>query len=142
MLIAIGAWTLPLLWRAAAVQPGPLQLSRPGRSGLHGYDPYSTAFSVSTTTCPPTSTRPGQNTPAPYGPLFILVPSGRADHRAEHVVGVVAMRMTMCVGLVLLCWALASGWPSASVAADRALWFGAANPLVLAYLVGGGTTTC
>jgi alpha-1,6-mannosyltransferase len=48
------------------------------------------------------------------------------------------MRMTMCVGLVLLCWALPRLADRLGGRPIGALWFGAANPFVLLYLVGGG----
>jgi alpha-1,6-mannosyltransferase len=54
------------------------------------------------------------------------------------VVGVIAMRATLCVGMVLLCWALPRLARLLGGSPPVALWLGAANPLVLLYLVGGG----
>jgi alpha-1,6-mannosyltransferase len=51
-----------------------------------------------------------QNTPAPYGPLFILVAKAWAwvtiQAGPNMVLGVIGMRLIMCIGLGLLIWTL------------------------------------
>jgi len=139
MLVAIGAWTLPLLCAPPLFSRDLFSYLAQGDLALHGYDPYTYGVSVLNDHLSANVDPAWQNTPAPYGPLFILVAKAVVLITGQStVVGVVAMRMTMCVGLVLLCWALPRLAERLGGRPTVALWFGAANPLVLAYLVGGG----
>src|SRR6201992_1800599 len=48
-----------------------------------------------------------QNTPAPYGPLFILAAKIIAMIAGERLIlGVILMRLVLMIGLVLVVWAL------------------------------------
>jgi alpha-1,6-mannosyltransferase len=139
MLIAIGAWALPLLFAPPLFSRDLFSYLAQGDLALHGYDPYTYGVSVLNDHLSANVDPAWQNTPAPYGPLFILVAKAVVLITGQStVVGVVALRMTMCVGLVLLCWALPRLAERLGGRPTVALWFGAANPLVLAYLVGGG----
>ncbi len=139
MLIAIGAWALPLLFAPPLFSRDLFSYLAQGDLALHGYDPYMYGVSVLNDHLSANVDPAWQNTPAPYGPLFILVAKAVVLITGQStVVGVVALRMTMCVGLVLLCWALPRLAERLGGRPTVALWFGAANPLVLAYLVGGG----
>jgi alpha-1,6-mannosyltransferase len=139
MLIAIGAWALPLLFAPPLFSRDLFSYLAQGDLALHGYDPYTYGVSVLNDHLSANVDPAWQNTPAPYGPLFILVAKAVVLITGQStLVGVVAMRMTMCVGLVLLCWALPRLASRLGGRPTVALWFGAANPLVLAYLVGGG----
>lgn len=137
--IAIAAWVLPLLFAPPLFSRDLFSYLAQGDLGLHGYDPYSYGVSVLNDHLSANVDPAWQNTPAPYGPLFILLAKSVVLVTGQStIVGVLAMRAMMCAGLVLLCWALPrladrlGGRPSVS------LWFGAANPFVLVYLVGGG----
>jgi alpha-1,6-mannosyltransferase len=110
-----------------------------GDLALHGFDPYQFGVSVLNDHLSANVDPTWQNTPTPYGPLFVLLAKSVVLITGQDtILGVVAMRMTMCVGLVLLCWALPRLACRLGGSPTVALWFGAANPVVLTYLVGGG----
>jgi alpha-1,6-mannosyltransferase len=79
------------------------------------------------------------HTPAPYGPLFLLV-SGRAADAADGrlMVAVGLLRVAAVLGFVTL--ALLIPRLAAAYGGDptQAQWLVAANPFLLAHLVGGG----
>jgi alpha-1,6-mannosyltransferase len=79
-----------------------------------------------------------RDTPAPYGPLFLLM--GRAITALtgnDIVFGVLAHRVLALAGLALIIWALPRLAQRCGLDAGLALWLGAANPLVLFHLVSG-----
>ncbi|MER7005040.1 polyprenol phosphomannose-dependent alpha 1,6 mannosyltransferase MptB [Dactylosporangium sp. NPDC000555] len=79
-----------------------------------------------------------QNTPAPYGPLFLRGAAAVVNLTGEHVVyGVWAFRLIALAGVALVVLCLPAIATRFGVPAQRALWFGALNPLVLLHLVAG-----
>jgi alpha-1,6-mannosyltransferase len=139
MLVAIAVWVLPLLLAPPLFSRDLFSYLAQGDLALHGFDPYSYGVSVLNDHLSANVDPAWQNTPAPYGPLFILVAKSVVLLTGQStVVGVITMRATMCVGLVLLCWALPRLAEQLGGQPTVALWFGAANPFVLIYLVGGG----
>jgi hypothetical protein len=79
-----------------------------------------------------------QDTPAPYGPVFLRVASAIAGVTGEHTVaGVWAMRLVALAGVALAVGCLPGLAARFGVPAQRALWFGALNPLLLLHLVAG-----
>ncbi|MCP9986669.1 polyprenol phosphomannose-dependent alpha 1,6 mannosyltransferase MptB [Streptomyces sudanensis] len=76
------------------------------------------------------------DTPAPYGPAFLLLAKAVAVTAAGHVVpAVLGMRVLAVAALALLFWALLRFAPRR--AAAGALWLGALNPLLLVHVIGG-----
>lgn len=139
MLITIGAWVAPLLLAPPLSSRDMFSYLAQGDLALHGYDPYQYGVSVLNDQLSANVDPIWQNTPAPYGPLFILVAKCVVLVTGQHTIaGVLAMRATMCLGLVLLCWSLPRLADRLGGRPTVALWFGVANPLVLVYLVGGG----
>ncbi|HEY4459638.1 MAG TPA: polyprenol phosphomannose-dependent alpha 1,6 mannosyltransferase MptB [Pseudonocardiaceae bacterium] len=139
VLVAIAAWTVPLLFAPALFSRDLYLYLAQGDLGLRGFNPYTNGVSVLNDTLSHNVDAIWQNTPAPYGPLFVLLTKGVVLFTGQHVeIGIVLLRCVFCVGLVLLCWALPRLAKALGGDPVVALWFGAANPLVLAYLVGGG----
>ncbi|HEX4722358.1 MAG TPA: polyprenol phosphomannose-dependent alpha 1,6 mannosyltransferase MptB [Pseudonocardiaceae bacterium] len=139
VLVAIAFWVLPLLLAPPLFSRDLFSYLAQGDLALHGFDPYSYGVSVLNDHLSANVDPAWQNTMAPYGPLFVLVAKAVVLVTGQStIVGVLAMRATMCVGLVLLCWALPRLATQLGGRPTVALWFGAANPLVLVYLVGGG----
>jgi alpha-1,6-mannosyltransferase len=139
VLVAIAAWTVPLLFAPALFSRDLYLYLAQGDLGLHGFNPYTNGVSVLNDTLSHNVDAIWQNTPAPYGPLFVLLTKGIVLFTGQHVeIGLVLLRCVFCIGLVLLCWALPRLAGALGGNPVVALWFGAANPLVLAYLVGGG----
>jgi alpha-1,6-mannosyltransferase len=79
-----------------------------------------------------------RNTPAPYGPLFLMIGRSITDLTDKDVLlGVLAYRIVALAGLAMIVWALPRLARRVGADPDRALWWGAANPLVLLHVVGG-----
>ncbi|MFG2822433.1 polyprenol phosphomannose-dependent alpha 1,6 mannosyltransferase MptB [Kitasatospora sp. NPDC048365] len=79
-----------------------------------------------------------RHTPAPYGPLFLLM--ARAAHGwagSDPVVGLIALRVTALVGTLALVALLPRLARACRVAPQTALWLGALNPLLLLHLIAG-----
>ncbi|MGQ0574772.1 MAG: polyprenol phosphomannose-dependent alpha 1,6 mannosyltransferase MptB [Pseudonocardia sp.] len=79
-----------------------------------------------------------QNTPAPYGPLFlwvgrIMIPFAEDD----LLLGVVAHRALALAGLGLIVWALLRLGRRFGADPAVVVWLGVANPMVLFHLVSG-----
>lgn len=139
VLFAVGAWTLPLLIAPPLFSRDLFTYLAQGDLALHGLNPYHYGVSVLDDRLSANVDPTWQNTPTPYGPLFLLVAKSVVLITGQStVVGVIAMRATLCVGMVLLCWALPRLAQRLGGSPPVALWLGAANPLVLLYLVGGG----
>ncbi|WP_433608504.1 polyprenol phosphomannose-dependent alpha 1,6 mannosyltransferase MptB [Dactylosporangium sp. CA-139114] len=79
-----------------------------------------------------------QNTPAPYGPLFLRAAAAVVSLTGEHVMlGVWAFRLIALAGVALVVLCLPGIAARVGVPPQRALWFGALNPLLLLHLVAG-----
>jgi len=139
MLVTVGVWVLPLLLAPPLFSRDMYSYLAQGDLALHGFDPYTYGVSVLNDHLSANVDPAWQDTPAPYGPLFILVAKAIVLITGQStIVGVLAMRAVMVAGLVLLCWALPRLAEALGGRPTVALWLGAANPLVLVYLVGGG----
>jgi alpha-1,6-mannosyltransferase len=79
-----------------------------------------------------------RDTPAPYGPLFLLLGRGITALTGDDIVlGLFAHRALALVGLGMIIWALPRLAARCGLDRGLALWLGAANPLVLFHLVSG-----
>jgi alpha-1,6-mannosyltransferase len=79
-----------------------------------------------------------QQTPAPYGPIFLRAAAGVASlSRADIVLGVLGMRLVALIGVGLLVAFLPRLARACGVAPSAALWLGTLNPLVLLHFVAG-----
>jgi alpha-1,6-mannosyltransferase len=79
-----------------------------------------------------------RDTPAPYGPLFLLM--GRvitALSGNDVVLGLFEHRLLALAGVGLIVWALPKLARRCGLDTGLAMWLGAANPLVLFHLVSG-----
>lgn len=132
-------WMLPVLVSPPLFTRDPFSYLAQGALPLNGFDPYVVGPEV----------LPGiftdnvhffwQDTPAPYGPLFILYAMGLTFLAGDNIVlGVLLMRLGMAVGLVLLVWALPELTRRMGGRPSLALWLAIANPLMIIHMVGGG----
>jgi alpha-1,6-mannosyltransferase len=79
-----------------------------------------------------------RDTPAPYGPLFLLFGRGIAAIVGDNVVfGVLLWRVVMLIGLALAVWAIPRLAKRCGVHPVCALWLSVANPIVLFHVVSG-----
>lgn len=138
VLVAVTVWTLPLLFAPPLFSKDIYSYLAQGQLALSGYDPYEVGPAVLQSTLSENVSWVWQHTPAPYGPLFILVAKAIVwATDASVILGVVAMRLSLAGGLVLLCWALPGLSRHLGGKSAIALWLVAANPLLLIHLVGG-----
>lgn len=79
------------------------------------------------------------DTPAPYGPLWLLTGKLMADGIGQHVgMTVAALRLLAVIGLVLLTYAVGPLADRAGGRRNVAIWLIIANPLTLIMGLGGG----
>ncbi|RZU52819.1 alpha-1,6-mannosyltransferase [Krasilnikovia cinnamomea] len=137
-LVTAGLWALPLLPFLPLGSEDVYSYACQGYVQLAGGDPYATnaqAFG-----CPwlGSVSEAWRDSPAPYGPLFLLL-SAAAVHAGGTLIGTVAVfRLIAVVGVAMI----AAGVPAlarrAGVAPAKATWTVLACPLVLIHLVSGG----
>jgi alpha-1,6-mannosyltransferase len=78
------------------------------------------------------------DTPAPYGPVWLLLSRAVAEFTGERLIpGVLLYRLIALAGLVLIAWALPRLALRVGESPSFALWLGLLNPLVLWHLVAG-----
>jgi alpha-1,6-mannosyltransferase len=138
VLIAIAAWTLPLLLSPPLFSKDIYSYLAQGQLALHGFNPYLVGPAALPSPLSDNVSWVWQNTPAPYGPLFILLSKTVVWATNGSIIGgVVVMRLVLALGLALTCWALPGLARHLGGRPAIALWLGAANPLILVHLIGG-----
>jgi alpha-1,6-mannosyltransferase len=132
-------WMAPLLAAPPLFTRDIFSYLAQGKLPLAGLDPYEVG----------PSELPGifsenvhyfwQDTPAPYGPLFILVAKAVAWVVGDNIIlGVVLMRLVMLPGLALLVWALPELTRRMGGRVPVTMWLAVANPMMIIHMVGGG----
>ncbi|MFI6265091.1 polyprenol phosphomannose-dependent alpha 1,6 mannosyltransferase MptB [Micromonospora sp. NPDC051006] len=132
-----GLWALPLLITAPLGSRDVYSYACQGWAYAHGVDPYATG--VAEADCPWLDTVPSiwQDTPAPYGPLFVLL-AALAVLLGGGLTGTVVLLRLVAVGGVLLAALCLPGLArAAGVPTRRAAWLLLACPLVGVHLVAG-----
>ena len=135
---AIAAWTLPLLFAPPLFSKDIYSYLAQGQLALVGLDPYRVGPAALQSPLSENVSWVWQNTPAPYGPFFMLLAMGVVRATGAGVIGgVVLMRLVLAAGLALLCWALPGLARHLGGRPAVALWLAAASPLMLVHLIGG-----
>jgi alpha-1,6-mannosyltransferase len=137
--LASAVWTAPVLLSPPLFTRDVYSYLGQGALALRGLDPYQ----VGPSKLPPGAIADNvhyvwQTTPAPYGPLFILIAKTINRLTGEDLIlGVIGIRLVLLGGLVLLAYALPR--LADALGGDRtvALWLVIANPLTVVHLVGG-----
>ena len=140
-----GVLTTALVWTAPMLVGPPLftrdvfSYLAQGALPLAGFDPYGVGPEAMPGVFTANVHYFWQDTPAPYGPLFILMAKSVAWLVGTNVIaGVLLMRLTLVLGLVLLVWALPELTRRLGGSVPVALWIAVANPLMVIHMVGGG----
>lgn len=140
VLVAAACWTVPILFAPALFTRDVFSYLGQGAVALAGHDP----FTVPPTVLGPDSEILGnvhpfwQGTPAPYGPLFILLAKGTVWLAGEHVyAGILITRLVQLTGLALLVWALPGLVRHLGGKLPVAAWLLLAGPITVVHLVGG-----
>ena len=133
------AWALPLLACPPLFSKDVYSYLAQGALAADGFNPYQVGPSaLPDLTLHENVHMVWQDTPAPYGPLHILLVRSVAALTGENVIlGSLLIRLVFASGLVLLCAALPGLCRRLGARTNFALWFAVANPLTLVHLVGG-----
>nr|WP_228045958.1 polyprenol phosphomannose-dependent alpha 1,6 mannosyltransferase MptB [Saccharopolyspora sp. HNM0983] len=138
VLLAAAAWIAPLLVAPPLFSRDVYSYLGQGLLALHGMDPYGVGPGELTGPIPENVHPTWQNTPAPYGPLFIGIAKGvllLAGH--ELITGIVLMRLMLLAGLLLLVCVLPGLVRHLGGSLPVALWLSVASPMTVIHLVGG-----
>ncbi len=136
-LVTVGLWLVPLLVAPPLGSRDVYAYACQGATYAAGFSPYEQG--VSALPCPwlDTISPIWRDTPAPYGPLFVLL-SAAVVALTDSLVGSIALFRLLAVGGVAL---VAAGVPVLArrlgVPDGRALWLALGSPLVGVHLVSG-----
>ncbi|MBV9312776.1 MAG: polyprenol phosphomannose-dependent alpha 1,6 mannosyltransferase MptB [Pseudonocardia sp.] len=131
-------WILPVVAAPPLFSRDVFSYLAYGEMPLRGFDPYSGGPSALTGPIADNVHWFWQDTPAAYGPLFILLAKGVVSIAGENmVVGVILMRLVMMAGLVPFVAALPGLVRHLGGRASVAVWLAVANPVMILHLVGG-----
>ncbi|WP_018680313.1 polyprenol phosphomannose-dependent alpha 1,6 mannosyltransferase MptB [Actinokineospora enzanensis] len=139
VLIAAACWMAPLVISPPVFTRDVFSYLAQGTLPLYGYDPYSVGPVVLGLQDVVQNVHPfWQTTPAPYGPLFILLAKGVAwTSGSNMILGVVLMRLVLMAGLTLLLWSLPRLVRHLGGHLPTTLWLAIAGPMTVVHLVGG-----
>ncbi|MFN2495184.1 MAG: polyprenol phosphomannose-dependent alpha 1,6 mannosyltransferase MptB [Pseudonocardiaceae bacterium] len=139
VLVAAAAWTAPMLFSPPLFTRDVYSYLAQGALALRGLDPYE----VGPAELPPGPVADNvhyvwRTTPAPYGPVFVLIAKTMSRLTAEDaILGVVGMRLVLLIGLGLLVFVLPRLADELGGQRTVALWLVVANPMTVVHLVGG-----
>ncbi len=139
VLTTAATWTAPMLVSPPLFTRDVFSYLAQGDLSLGGFDPYTVGPEVLPGIFTQNVHYFWQDTPAPYGPLFILIAKSVAWLVGDNIiVGVLLMRLTLLPGLALLIWALPELTRRLSGRVPVALWIAVASPVMVIHMVGGG----
>lgn len=136
--LAAAAWTAPLIIAPPLYSRDVYSYLAQGAVALRGFDPYVHGASVLDLPLRGNVAGLWQETPSPYGPLFLLLGKVTVFITGDNVIlGAIFMRLAVLAGLVLLAWAIPGLTRHLGGRTSIAMWLTVANPLVLALGIGG-----
>ncbi|WP_411970714.1 polyprenol phosphomannose-dependent alpha 1,6 mannosyltransferase MptB [Micromonospora peucetia] len=135
--LTAGLWALPLLATPPLGSRDVYSYACQGWAYAHGVDPYATG--VAEAGCPwVEAVAPiWRDTPAPYGPIFVLLAALAVTLGGGLVGAIVAFRLLAVAGVLLAALCLPGLARAAGVPTRRAAWLALACPLVGVHLVAG-----
>jgi alpha-1,6-mannosyltransferase len=136
--VASAAWIAPLIIAPPLYSRDVYSYLAQGAVALRGFDPYTEGASVLELPLRGNVAGLWQETPSPYGPLFLLLGKATVFLTGDNVIlGAIFMRVAVLAGLVLLVWAIPGLTHHLGGRTSVALWLTVANPLVVALGIGG-----
>ncbi len=139
VLTTAAVWTAPMLVAPPLFTRDVFSYLAQGALPLAGFDPYAVGPEAMPGIFTDNVHYFWQDTPAPYGPLFILIAKAVAWATGDAIIlGVVLMRLALLPGLLLFVWALPELTRRLGGRVPVALWVAVANPLMVIHMVGGG----
>jgi alpha-1,6-mannosyltransferase len=135
------AWCVPLLFARPLFSGDVFSYQAQGVIAAAGLDPYRLGALTALGAGSPVTQQVSpywQDTPAPYGPVWVAISRTIARVVGENPVAtLLANRLVELVGVVLIAWALPRLARRMGVSPGTAVWLGLLNPLVLWHIVGG-----
>jgi len=132
-------WIAPLLLAPPLFTRDIFSYLAQGALPLHGFDPYAVGPDAMPGILTDNVHYFWQDTPAPYGPLFIIIAKTVAWLVGNNIIaGVLLMRLALLAGLALLVWALPELTRRLGGRVPVALWVAVANPMMVINMIGGG----
>jgi alpha-1,6-mannosyltransferase len=139
VLTTAAVWTAPMLFAPPLFTRDIFSYLAQGGLPLAGFDPYAVGPEALPGIFADNVHYFWQDTPAPYGPLFILIAKAVAWVTGDTIIlGVVLMRLALLPGLLLFVWALPELTRRLGGRVPVALWVAVANPVMVIHMVGGG----
>lgn len=136
--VAAAVWAVPLLVSAPLYSRDVYSYLAQGALLRDGFNPYTVGPVADPGPLLDNVSIQWTTTPAPYGPVFLLLARGVTRVTGEDVLtGAWLLRLAFLPGLVLLAWAVPRLAASLGGRPALASWLVVANPLVLVHLVGG-----
>ncbi|MEU8262825.1 polyprenol phosphomannose-dependent alpha 1,6 mannosyltransferase MptB [Micromonospora sp. NPDC048999] len=137
VLVTIGLWLLPMLISPPLGSRDAYAYSCQGISYSAGINPYEQG--VSALPCPwlDTISYIWRDTPAPYGPLFVMISGAIVTTAGSLFASIVLFRALAVAGVALTAVAVPVLARRCGVPPQRALWLALACPLVPVHLIGG-----
>jgi alpha-1,6-mannosyltransferase len=139
VLVAAACWTIPMIFSPPVFSRDAYLYIAYGTLPIHGYDPYSVGPGILDVD-PVVDNVDSfwQATPAPYGPLFILLAKGVISLTGTNMIGgVVLMKLGLVIGVALMVWAMPGLVRHLGGKLPVALWLAVAGPMTVVHLVGG-----
>ncbi|MFD6565117.1 polyprenol phosphomannose-dependent alpha 1,6 mannosyltransferase MptB [Micromonospora profundi] len=135
--VTAGLWALPLLVAPPLGSRDVYSYACQGWTYAHGVDPYTVG--VAAAGCPwmDTVAPIWRDTPAPYGPVFVLLAALAVALGGGLTGTVVLLRVIAVAGLLLAAFCLPGLARATGVPTGRAVWLALAGPLVGVHLVAG-----
>lgn len=131
-------WMLPMLVTPPLYTRDVYYYLAQGALPLAGIDPYAAGPSAVPGLFTDNVASVWLDTPAPYGPLFMVIATGIAWLVGNNIIlGVLVTRLVLLAGLALIVWALPELARRMGGRASVALWMVIANPVTIAHVIGG-----
>ncbi|MCW2567302.1 MAG: hypothetical protein JWN54_1399 [Mycobacterium sp.] len=131
-------WALPLLCAPPLFSRDVYAYAAQGDLFAHGLDPYSAGPAALPSEWLGSISPTWGNSPAPYGPLFLLLARVAVGLSGGHlVVAVLLLRLVALAGVLLVAVYLPRLARACGTDERTAAWLGLGSPLLLAHLVSG-----
>jgi alpha-1,6-mannosyltransferase len=139
VLVAAACWIVPMLFSPPVFSRDAYLYIAYGTLPLHGFDPFTVGpGNLDVDPVVDNVDSFWQSTPAPYGPLFILLAKGVISITGTNMImGVLLMRLGLVVGVLLLMWALPVLVRHLGGRLPVAMWLAIAGPMTVVHLIGG-----
>ncbi len=132
------AWYAPLLLSAPLFSRDLYSYAAQGLMLHQGLDPYSQGVSELNSPWVSSVGRTWLDTPAPYGPLFLVLARGAAAVSGGQLpVALVLLRILAVLAVVVVLWAVPAIARSLRLDPARAVWLAILTPIVGGHLVSG-----